>query len=60
MDADGRLLSQEEETAIVEHVKGSHKRGQCEHIDRVTAWIDEELLEGDRMVSAPFNKLNNY
>jgi hypothetical protein len=40
-----RLLSQEEEIAIVEYVKVSHKRAQGEDIAEVTAWIDEELLE---------------
>jgi hypothetical protein len=53
-----RLLSQEEEIAIVEHVKVSHKRGQCENIAEVTAWINEELLEDDRMVSTSFIKSN--
>jgi hypothetical protein len=32
-----RLLSQEEEIAIVELVKVSHKRGQCDNIAEVTA-----------------------
>jgi hypothetical protein len=36
----------------------SHKRDQCENITEVTAWIDEELLEDDRMVSAAFIKSN--
>jgi hypothetical protein len=38
-------LSQQEEIAIVEYVKVSHKRAQGKNIAEVTAWIDEELLE---------------
>jgi hypothetical protein len=52
-----RLLSQEEEIAIMEHdVKVSHKRGHCDNTAEVTAWINEELLEDERMVSASFIK----
>jgi hypothetical protein len=59
MDANvSRLLSEEEEIAIVDRVKKSRKCGQCDNIDELTACTNEELLEDERMVSASFIKSN--
>jgi hypothetical protein len=53
-----RLLTAEEEDKVVEHVKLAHKRGRCEQVSEITAWINEELLEDERMVSASYFRSN--
>ncbi len=55
-----RLLTRQQEDAIVEYVRNCQVSGHCVTFAEVTAWANGSLLPADKKVSAKFVQNNSY